>query len=218
MAFLSKMSTIAKANEKVESVITALDGTFHHRSDIGTAALIDSKVAQVKKMNRSNFEVRIAEEGDFLDLSEFVTRCKPLENYADHLYKIMLRYVGNTCFMLENLESDRKIVGFVMGLISQTHTPCTYFLWQIGIDPTLQGKGLGRKLLEEIETPLKKRKCRRIEVTIDPENRPSRILFERMGYRNISKKEGPVVMVDGNQAVKDYYRPGRHFMLFEKWL
>ena len=57
---------------------------------------------------------------------------------------------------------------------------------------------------------------RRIEVTVDPENEPSLRLFRSSGYTNISRQEGETVHVLENLAVKDYYSPGRHFMLFDK--
>jgi L-2,4-diaminobutyric acid acetyltransferase len=218
IAFLSKMRTIPEAHQKVESAISALDGDFHHRSDIGTQTTIEKKVAQVKKMKKSAFRIRNAEEGDFLAVHRFVSGCKPLEPYQEHFYKIMLRYAGNTCLILEDCDEKGQIAGFVMGFISQRHTPSTYFLWQIGISSSVQGRGLGKELVREIEKRMTKMGCRRIELTIDPENHPSRKLFERMGYQNISPKEGPVVTVAGNPAVKDYYRPGRHFMLYEKRL
>lgn len=158
--------------------------------------------------------IRNASENEFLNIYEFVSHCKPLENYAKHFYKIILRYFGNTCFLVEY---ESKIVGFLMGFISQVHEG-TYFLWQIGIDPSMQGKGIGSYLLKNVENKLRERGCKRIEVTIDPENIPSSKLFERAGYNNISHKEGKIVEVKGNIAVEDYYSPGRHFMLYEKYL
>jgi hypothetical protein len=58
--------------------------------------------------------------------------------------------------------------------------------------------------------------CTRIEVTIDPENIVSEKLFIKNGYSNISSKIGPTVLVNKKKAVKDYYSPNRHFMVFEK--
>ncbi|SNQ60250.1 GNAT family N-acetyltransferase [Candidatus Methanoperedens nitratireducens] len=158
--------------------------------------------------------IREANQNDFLEVHKFVSTCKPLENYFEHFYKIMLRYFGNTCFIAEH---ENKIVGYLMGIKSQTHES-TYFLWKIGVSPSMQGKGIGRLLLERAENKVRDIGLKRIEVTIDPENTPSKKLFESMGFNNISLKEGVTVKVNGNIAVKDYYRPGRHFMLYEKWL
>ena len=156
--------------------------------------------------------IRKANGSDFLKVYQFVSNCKPLENYSEHFYKIILRYFGNSCFVAEY---NNSIIGFIMGFISQTHNK-TYFLWQIGVTPKMHGKGIGMKLLKSVEMELMKIGCERIELTIDPKNTPSLKLFEKAGYKNISEKEGSTLIISGNIAVKDYYKPGRHFMLYEK--
>lgn len=156
--------------------------------------------------------IRKAREEDFLAVYRFVSSCPPLEKYFEHFYKIMLRYFQNTCFIAE--EGD-EIVGFLMGFISPVHES-TYFLWQVGVSPTTQGKGVGKLLLKAMESCVKEMGGKRIEVTVDPENEPSLRLFESSGYVNISRQEGEAVHVLENLAVKDYYSPGRHFILFEK--
>jgi phosphoribosylamine--glycine ligase len=213
LAFLAYGDTIVEANEKIEAALEAVQGDFYYRSDIGTPELTRSKVQTVNQLRGAEFRVRTAKETDFLDVYEFVSGCPPLENYAEHVYKILLRYFGNSCFIAE---MRNRIVGFVLGLISQTHAQPTYFLWQIGISPSMQGTGLGKRLLKEVEKQVTGLGCQRIELTIDPENIPSQKLFAETGYGNISRKEGETVEVMGHMAVKDYYKPGRHFMLYEK--
>jgi phosphoribosylamine--glycine ligase len=215
LAFLAHGDTIVEANEKIEAAVDAVKGDFHHRSDIGTLELTRSKVQTVNQLRGAAFQVRTAKETDFLDVYEFVSGCPPLENYAEHVYKILLRYCGNSCFIAE---VRNRIVGFVLGLISRTHSQRTYFLWQIGVSPSMQRTGLGKRLLKEVEKQVTALGCQRIELTIDPENIHSQKLFADMGYGNISHKEGETVEVMGHIAVKDYYKPGRHFILYEKIL
>jgi ribosomal protein S18 acetylase RimI-like enzyme len=126
----------------------------------------------------------------------------------------MLRYFGNSCFIAED---SVTIVGVVMGFFSQQHES-TYFLWQIGVSPARQGQGIGKKLLKYVEQELGSAGIKRIEVTIDPENIPSKKAFDRSGYINISEQIGKTVIVNGNTAVKDHYSPDRHFMVYEKKL
>jgi L-2,4-diaminobutyric acid acetyltransferase len=159
-----------------------------------------------------NVNIRTAEENDFLNVYDFVSNCKPLEKYYEHFYKIMLRYFGNSCFIAE---FNDTIVGFVMGFASQVDDK-TFFTWQIGVFSKFRGYEIGKMLLEEIEENAKKLGCKRIELTVDPENIPSQKLFEKLGYLNVSAKEGEVVEIMGNTAVKDYYRPGGHFIVYEK--
>jgi phosphoribosylamine--glycine ligase len=214
IALLASGNTILEANRKIEEAVTAVSGKFHYRSDIGSQKLIKNKIEAVNNLTgTADIQIRTVKETDFLAVYDFVSGCPPLENYAEHVYKILLRYFGNSCFIAE---MRKRIVAFVLGFISQTHEKKTYFLWQIGVMPYLQGTGLGKQLLEEVENQVNRMKCERIEVTIDPENIPSQKLFENMGYRNISTEEGDTVKVMNNLAVKDYYKPGRHFMLYQK--
>jgi L-2,4-diaminobutyric acid acetyltransferase len=156
--------------------------------------------------------IRKATQEDFLSVNQFTAGCPPLENYPEHVYKIILRYFGDYCFIAEE---NSQIIGFAMGIIPQTF-PGTYFLWDIGVAQSYQGQGIGGKLVREVENEMRKLKFKRIEVTIDPVNLPSRKLFEKMGYQNISERVGKTLEVEGNIAVQDYYKPGRHFMVYEK--
>jgi L-2,4-diaminobutyric acid acetyltransferase len=158
--------------------------------------------------------IRKVREDEFLKVYNFVSHCKPLENYAEHFYKIMFRYFGNSCLVAE---FNDEIVGFVMGFRSRVNNK-TFFLWQIGVFSYYRGKEIGRILLEEFEKVAKKLGCKRIELTVDPNNLASQKLFEKTGYLNISSKEGATVKVAGKIAVRDYYRPGGHFILYEKRL
>lgn len=158
--------------------------------------------------------IRKAREDEFLDIYRFVCSCGVLETYGEHFYRIVIRYFGDTSYVAER---DGRILGFMWGFLSQSR-PDTFFLWQIGVDPSTRGEGIGARILEVAEAELAEHGCRRIELTIDPSNRPSQRLFEKRGYSNISDGEGRTIEVEGVPAVFDYYRPGGHFSLFEKRL
>jgi L-2,4-diaminobutyric acid acetyltransferase len=163
---------------------------------------------------RMNFIIKKTDENDFLRVYKFVSKCKPLENYSEHFYKIMLRYFSNSCFIAE---FNNEIVGFVMGFRSQVDIN-KFFLWQIGIFSKYREKEVGKKLLDNVEEAAKKLDCNYVELTVDPENIPSYRFFVKNGYINVSPKEGEIIEVMGHSAVKDYYKPGRHFILFQKEL
>ena len=126
----------------------------------------------------------------------------------------MLRYFGNTCFIAE---FNNDIVGFAMGFKSQVKKDI-FFLWQIGVSSRYRGEEIGKKLLDKVEQFTKEIGCKIIELTVDPENNLSQRFFEKNGYINVSSKEGEILEVMGKTAVKDYYQPGRHFILFQKEL
>lgn len=159
-----------------------------------------------------NYHIRNAKETDSVSVYEFVSGLSPLENYFEHVYKILLRYFGNSCFIAEK---DEDIIGFVMGFKSQDDKNI-FFIWQIGVDSDFQGQRIGSTLLKKVEKKAEEMNCKRIELTVDPENIPSQRLFQKCNYNNISEREGETVEISGNIAVKDYYKPGSHFTLFGK--
>ncbi len=156
--------------------------------------------------------IRKTTQEDFLKVHQFTAECPTMDNYPEHVYKIILRYFGDYCFVAEE---NGQIIGFAMGIVPQNF-PDTYFIWQIGVIPSYQRQGIGGKLVREIENELNKLGFSRIELTIDPVNLPSQKLFKKMGYQNISERVGKTIEVEGNMAVQDYYKPGRHFMVYEK--
>ncbi len=131
-----------------------------------------------------------------------------------HLFRIMTRYSGNSCYVARMGE---KLAGWVMGF-NANRMPDTYFLWQIGVNPEMQGNGIAGRLLEYVENDVRSNNGERIELTIDPENLPSERLFARHGYRNISASCGKTTHFNSNEAVINFYSPGRHFMVYEKIL
>ncbi len=126
----------------------------------------------------------------------------------------MFRYFSNSCFVAE---FNGDIVGFTMSFRSQVDTK-KFFLWQIGVFSYYRKNEIGQKLLDNVEKIAKELGCKIIELTVDPENIPSQRFFEKNGYLNVSSKEGEIIEVMGKKAIKDYYKPGRHFILFQKEL
>ena len=55
-----------------------------------------------------------------------------------------------------------------------------------------------------------------VDPSIDPINLPSKKLFEKTGFENISEKEGKTINVGRKTAVQDHYKLGWHFMVYEK--
>ncbi len=157
-------------------------------------------------------EIRKATQEDFLRVYRLTAVCLPDENYPEHIYKIILRYFGDYCLIAEE---DGMLIGLIMGIVLPD-SPRTYFLWQICVIPSHQGKGIGEKMVREIENQLRKQGFKRIELTIDPDNVESQKLFKKMGFKNISEKMGKTIIIDGKLAVKDYYKPGRHFIVCDK--
>jgi phosphoribosylamine---glycine ligase len=215
LAFVARDRSVEGAHGKVEEAIRKVRGSFVHRPDIGTPELVQSKVRHLRRLAGQAAILRNAEEDDFLDMAGLASSCPPLEPYPPHLYRIILRFFRPVCLVAE--ADDGRKVGFAMALAAM-EPPGTLFLWQIGVVPDMQGSGLGRRILEQLEAQALGLGFWRIEATVDPLNEPSRRLFESAGYRNASSKEPQTVTVNGLLAATDHYRPGRHFLVLERKL
>ncbi|MCF7888088.1 MAG: GNAT family N-acetyltransferase [Candidatus Omnitrophica bacterium] len=156
-------------------------------------------------------EVKAEESSKVIEL---VKKCKPLEVYPDHIYRIIFRYFKDLCIVAEDKD---QLIGFAMGFSAQNPDK-TCFFWQIGVNPKVQAKGLGRKIVDYFEKKVKELGYNRIELTVDIENIPSQKLFEKLNYKNSSKNEGSVIRRNSKIAVKDFYGPGRHFIVYAKTL
>ncbi len=211
IALLTDAPSIRHSNQQIEKATIGIRGNFYYRPDIGNQHVIKRKMQKIQAW-RDDINIREAREDEFLEVYDLVSQSPPLEKYFQHFYKIMLRYFSSTCLVAEY---QNKLVGWQMGFVSQNDHH-TYFLWQIGVHPAMQGRGLGGLLLEETEKRAYELRCGRVEVTIDPENLASEKLFLKNNYLNISPQIGNTITVNTREAVRDYYSPGRHFMVFEK--
>ncbi len=72
---------------------------------------------------------------------------------------------------------NQRIIGFVSAFRSPQSVD-TLFVWQIAVDASIRGKGLGKKLLQEL---LGRKACENIhylQTTIAPSNYASQSLFK----------------------------------------
>ncbi len=73
-------------------------------------------------------------------------------------------------------------------------------LYNIVVDPAMQGKGIGRKLMEMVEKEARKNKCLRINLEVRADNESAIGLYEKYGYYCL--REVPDYYSDGMAAIK----------------
>lgn len=88
----------------------------------------------------------------------------------------------------------------LLGYVSYGPIACTvssFDLYWIAVEPSLQGKGLGKRLLQEAERLIQKMAGTRIyvETSSKPQYESTRIFYERCGYETAS-------------VLEDFYAPG----------
>ncbi|MBW1721326.1 MAG: GNAT family N-acetyltransferase [Deltaproteobacteria bacterium] len=120
-------------------------------------------------------KIRMCREEDVDAVRRFVERTRPLDLHSPFTYWVLLRYFPETCFIMEDGE---KVVGFISGVTSSRERDL-FYLWQIGIDPGLRGKGYAERLIHRILDAAREKGCRRLQVTIAPDNPASLKAFSR---------------------------------------
>ncbi len=96
-----------------------------------------------------------------------------LDLNSSSLYLLLARDFAATCVVAEGPEG---IVGFASGY-RRPPRPEAVFLWQVGILPAMQGRGLGKKLLGAFLRQPGARGASVLETTITRANAASRALF-----------------------------------------
>lgn len=158
------------------------------------------------------FRIRTVKEEDFFEIMTLASKCAPIPIERDSIYHLFTKYFANTCFVAEK---DNQIVGYILGFISQLEKDVAY-IHNICISPDLRRKKIGSSLYQKFFQNMKKEKCQKIFLIINPKNKLSINYHESLGF-NVSK-EGEEIYVEGVRASKNYNGPGKHMVVMCKSL
>jgi ribosomal protein S18 acetylase RimI-like enzyme len=154
--------------------------------------------------------IRHAEPSDYRPVISVVNEWWGGRNMADMLPKLFFVHFRPTSFVAER---DGKIVGFVVGFVSQTYSREAYIHF-VGIDPEFRKEGLGRALYGQFLETVKVLGCRRVRCVTSPVNRGSVAFHLRMGF----SMEPSEKTIEGIPVAEDYDGPGGDRVLFSKAL
>ena len=87
-------------------------------------------------------------------------------------------------------ESNGSLVGFITGF-ARPQSPDTLFVWQVAVDASQRGKGVGVAMLNRLLDNLAPQGITRLETTVSPDNPASIAMFTRLARRRevpITKK------------------------------
>ncbi len=96
-----------------------------------------------------------------------------LDVNSAYMYMLLGREFGDTCVVAEH---DGTVTGFVTGF-RPPKRPDSIFLWQVGVDASMRGLGLGKRLLAAFLQSPGARGATMLETTISPSNEASKALF-----------------------------------------
>lgn len=96
-----------------------------------------------------------------------------LDVNSSYSYLMLGAHFGDTCVVAEE---DGRVVGFVTAY-RLPRRPEVVFVWQVGVDESMRGRGVARRMLEALVRLDACRGVEFLETTVTPSNQPSQALF-----------------------------------------
>lgn len=124
-------------------------------------------------LTTEEFHFRRPGKNDGAAVWELVNDTGVLDLNSSYSYLMWCEIFSETSIVVEK---NGSIVGFISGFINPKNENCL-FIWQVAVDESQRGNGLGTKMLLEL---LERDCCRDIayvEATVSPSNIPSQHLF-----------------------------------------
>jgi GNAT superfamily N-acetyltransferase len=154
--------------------------------------------------------IRHAEPSDYQPIIAVLNDWWDGRRMSDMLPKLFFVHFKPTSFVAEH---EGRIVGFVVGFVSQTF-PEEAYIHFIGVHPEFRKNGLARALYERFFAAARKPGCRTVRCVTSPVNKGSIAFHRRMGF----SVEDSDQIVDGIPVVEGYDGIGEGRVLFYKFL
>lgn len=104
---------------------------------------------------------------------ELIKACPPLDVNSCYSYLLLAEHFQDTCVVAE---MDGKIVGYVSGYVPPNKND-VLFIWQVAVGSEARGLGLAKRMIQHIQSAVKKQGVSFLETTITPSNEASQRLF-----------------------------------------
>lgn len=129
------------------------------------------------------FTLRPPRAADGGAVHDLIARCPPLDTNSLYCNLLQCTHFAETCVVAE---AGSRIVGFVSGYRIPRQTANrstddaaeTLFIWQVAVDSTARGQGLGKRMLTYLLERRDLAGSAELHTTITPSNRASWALFE----------------------------------------
>lgn len=117
--------------------------------------------------------IRSATAEDGAGVWRVVRDSRVLDVNSSYAYLLFLDHFGHTSVVAEH---EGRVVGFVTGF-RPPREPEAIFVWQVAVDESMRGRGLARRLLDELVRLPGCDGVRTMLTTVTPSNAPSQALF-----------------------------------------
>ncbi|WP_313804656.1 GNAT family N-acetyltransferase [Cytobacillus sp.] len=155
-------------------------------------------------------EIRLVKGSDYYIISPLINEWWGGRDMSDKLPKLFFDHFTQTSFIAEK---DGKLVGFLIGFLSQTHSNEAYIHF-VGVHPEYRKHNIGKHLYNKFFNAVKRNNRNIVRCVTSPVNKGSIAYHTRMGF----EIEDGDKMVDDLSINIDYDGPNQDRVLFVKKL
>ncbi|MBG9455801.1 hypothetical protein ABE61_17540 [Lysinibacillus sphaericus] len=155
-------------------------------------------------------EIRSVKGSDYYVISPLINEWWGGRNMSAMLPKLFFDHFTQTSFIAEK---DGKLVGFLIGFLSQTHSNEAYIHF-VGVHPEHRKHNIGKYLYNEFFNVVKQNNRSIVRCVTSPVNKVSIAYHTKMGF----EIEDGDRIVDGLPINTDYDGPKQDRVLFVKKL
>lgn len=117
-------------------------------------------------------------------LFEIEIECFKSEAFTKQQIAQLLK--NQNCISLVAKENE-KIIGFIIGMIYDENNVLTGHILTVDVSPSHRRKGIGIKLLQELEKIFKDKDAKICRLEVREDNIAALSLYQKLGYRKIGK-------------------------------
>ncbi|MFF2793792.1 GNAT family N-acetyltransferase [Lysinibacillus xylanilyticus] len=153
-------------------------------------------------------EIRSVKGSDYYVISPLINEWWGGRNMSDKLPKLFFDHFTQTSFVAEK---DGKLVGFLIGFLSQTH-PNEAYIHFVGVHPEYRKHNIGKHLYNNFFNAVKQNNRSVVRCVTSPVNKVSIAYHTKMGF----EIEDGDRIVDGLSINTDYDGEDQDRVLFVK--
>ncbi len=142
-------------------------------------------------MDEIDYRIRNLNENDLNEVAELYTLFWNDKMNLSKMKEKFTQISGNSNYIFLCAEYNGKVIGTIQGIIcEELYGDCIPFLVMENfvVDENFRGKGIGRRLLSELEKVGKEKNCSQIIFITETDRKDTVKFYEKLGFNSISHK------------------------------